>query len=140
MSTVLVIVDMQHMYNAARDAELILRVEKALRRELPPCPDVAVLICNDGSGQLTVHRPSGVPVVWKNESDGGTYLYAFLLGMGVINRELRVLIGGVNMSQCVYRTATGLAARLAEEHGLTDNVTIVRDLCGDGEQYVVRFE
>lgn len=132
---VLVIVDMQHRYNAARDQDLIARIE----RELLRC-DRYVILCRDGDGMHTIELPQGAPVIWKTEADGSPAVYAYLCGAGLICRELRVTIGGVNLSQCVYRTAVGLADRIAQEHGITDCVTIALRLCGDGEQFVVRFD
>lgn len=140
---VLVIVDMQHRFPAARDLDLVARIEAALAvvgSGSSPY-DRAVILCYDDSGMHTVRFPhTSVPVVWKKEDDGGDVLYAYLVGANLIDRELRVFIGGCNVGACVYRTACGVGNRLAEEHGITNAVTILRELSGDEGPFVVRFE
>jgi hypothetical protein len=133
---VLVVVDMQHMYNAARDPGLIAKINTSMRQGWSR----VVLLCNDGSGMHTIEH-EGKPVLWKDEANGGDCVYSYLLGiLNPPSRALHVTFAGVNLSQCVYRTAEGLARRLAQEHGMTDNVTIDLSLCGDGEQFVVRLK
>jgi hypothetical protein len=92
----------------------------------------------DGSGESTLGLPD-LRTIWKSDPDGGDLLYSYLLGSGLIQPDLLVTMAGVNVSHCVYKTACGLAARLSDEHGLTDQVTIDLSLCGDSDQFRVRF-
>lgn len=140
---ILVIVDMQHRFPAARDRELIDRAEAALASVGSSSSryERAVVLCYDESGMHTIRFPRGTTdVLWKRGDDGGDEVYAYLVGAGLIDRDLHVFIGGVNTSACVYKTACGVGNRLAEEHGMSDNVTILRDLCGDSGPYRLRFE
>jgi nicotinamidase-related amidase len=135
---VLVIVDMQISYKAAQDAELIARIERYARRVKKQGGHV-VEIAMDGSGHATYSLPFEVPCVMKDQTDGGSILYAYLLGAVPLKDDLRVEFCGVNFSACVYETAKTLADRLSTERALCDHVTIRTDLCGDGERFRVRF-
>jgi hypothetical protein len=136
---VLVIVDMQAAYAAAQDADLVARIEAAAERHIALGGRV-VAICYDGSGAATVKLPPGTQTLWKRDDDGGDAVYSWLLGAGLIDRELFVRVAGVNLCACVFKTAIGLAARLYEEHALCRNVAIDRSLCGDGAKFIVRIE
>jgi hypothetical protein len=87
----------------------------------------------------TVKLPDGTKTIWKNENDGGTIVYAYLLGAGLINKETRVSVCGVNLSACVIDTARGIAHRPYEEHALCDHVSVESSLCGDGARFRVRI-
>lgn len=134
----LVIVDMQVAYAAAAHHTLV----EAINTEARGLSDLGghiILLNMDDSGRWTVSPPDGAGVLWKPEPDGGDIVYSYLLGAGLVHPDLRVTLCGVNLSQCVYRTAVTLAMRLANEHALCDHVAIALNLCGDGERFRVRF-
>jgi len=136
MTEVLVIVDMQVSFTAAQDAGLIAAIEKEAAAVSERGGHV-VAISYDQSGMSTVSVP-GAKMLWKNQDDGGTIVYAYLLGAGLICSDLAVRIAGCNLAACVFATACGLGQRLYEEHALCDHVTVATSLCGDGSRYRVR--
>ena len=55
----------------------------------------------------------------------------YLVGAGLVDRDMVVYFCGVNMGACVYETTLGLARRLYKEAGIASCCRIVMDLCGD---------
>lgn len=136
---VLVIVDMQIGYKAAQDADLIERITE-FAQSVHNEGGYVVELAMDNGGRSSFALPFEIHTVMKDCAEGGTILYAYLLGAGLAHGENHFVLAGVNMSQCVFRTATSLAERLANEKAMCDHVTIRTDLCGDGERFRVRFE
>lgn len=132
---VLVVIDMQTRFPAARDSSLVTAVEAAAA-----AADQAVLLGWDGSGGWTVRSGGAIPALWKQEADGGELVYSWLVGAGLIAEDLIVTLCGVNLSHCVFLTARTLAARLCREHQLCDHVVIDLDATGDFDEFRVRFE
>ena len=132
-TNVLVIVDMQTTYPAAGVPELCRRIEAAARAHDGPL----VAVNFDEAGASTVDLPEGTPTVWKGQNDGGSELYAFMVGAGLNRRDVRITLAGVNTAACVYNTACGLSKRLSEEEGVTRPVRIDLDLCGDANHRVL---
>jgi hypothetical protein len=138
VAEVLVVVDMQAAYVAAQDDTLIESIEEEAATVVGQGGRV-VAICYDGSGGSTVNLPAGTPTIWKANDCGGDELYAWLIGAGLVSRDLSVRVCGVNLAACVFRTAIGIGERLYGEHALTHHVTIDRELCGDGSKFIVRI-
>jgi hypothetical protein len=135
---VLAVIDMQAAYPAAQSPNLIQRIEAAARAHHSEGWHI-VRVNYDGSGADTVNLPLDTRTVWKQQDNGGDELYAYLVGAGLISRDLQVDICGVNLCACVYRTAAGLGERLYIEHAICDAVRIRNFLCGDGSKFRVRF-
>lgn len=121
---VLLIIDMQSGFPGAQDRELQERIEAAAHRF-----DLVLQILFDDSGPSTVNVEGHV--LWKKQQDGADEVYAYLVGVAALDRDLHVWCAGVNLSACVWSTAVSLGLRLRNEHGLTDCVHIVQSLCGD---------
>jgi hypothetical protein len=136
---VLVVVDMQADYPAAQDSTLIERIEKQAIADVALSGRV-VAVNYDGCGAPTVKLPPGTQTIWKHNDDGGDLVYSWLVGAGLVDRDLLVRFAGVNLTACVFKTATALGSRLHEEHALCRNVVIDRSLCGDGSKYIVMIE
>lgn len=130
---ILVVVDMQASYSAAQDSALCRGVEKAAAQA-----DHLIHLQYDNCGHPTVDLSEKCVSLWKDKNDGGNEVYCYLLGAGLIHREMVVHLCGVNMGACVFTTTIGLAQRLFDEHGITNACRIVVDLCGD-ENNLFRF-
>lgn len=135
---VLVVVDMQIVYPAAQDADLIRKIEAAAETTIRGGGRV-VHLQYDASGMSSVKLPPDSDSIWKCVDGGGDILYAYLVGAHLVMSDSRFVLSGVNLSACVMETAIGLAKRLYEENAMCDHVTIDPDLCGDGARYKVRF-
>lgn len=135
---VLVIVDMQAGYAAAQERALVGRIRARAAKVLASGGRVVAISMN-GSGPQTVNLTPTIPILWKDEDDGGNIVYAWLVGAGLVQPDVRIEVAGTNLCACVMATACGIAERLYEEHAMCDNVTINTKLCGDGARFKVRF-
>ncbi len=129
---VLVVVDMQVGYTAARDKGLIARIEAAVDAHHGP----VVHICSDDGGEACVDLGPDVHVILKDGDSGGREVYAWMRGAGLVTADLRVCVCGVNLLACVLGTAIGINLLLKNEKdgkgkGVCGSVYIIRDLCGD---------
>ena len=138
MSEVLLIVDMQSSYVASQREDLRFGVGREAS-EVVARGGKVLAINFDGGGTSTVSLPDA-ETIWKDRNEGGNEVYAWLVGAGLVSRDLRVRVCGVNLCACVYQTAQTLAWRLYEEHGYRDAVSIVVSLCGDEAKYRIGFE
>jgi hypothetical protein len=133
---ILVVVDMQADFNAAQSEDL----RRAIRLAADPVLkfyDHIVAVNMDNAGSSTIDLPPGTKTLWKCQDDGGEMVYSYLLGAGLISGDMSVVVCGVNLTACVFRTAIGLADRLHREHALSEHVSIDRALCGDGSRFRV---
>lgn len=124
---VFVVVDMQSEYPAARDPALIAAIQKRAQAVVDAGGLVLhLLYCS--SGASVVDLPEEAVELYKEHDDGGTVLAAYFKG-----RELwpsLVRLAGVNLSACVWATATSLARYFRDEE-IRSPVEIVADLCRD---------
>lgn len=125
---VMVVVDVQQAYPAARDAALIAAIEERAARVVAG-GGVVLEVLYDGSGPSMLELPPECGRLWKPEDNGGAECAAWLAGREVVPAVVRVV--GVNLSVCVYHTAVDLAGRVRSHFGPNVAVEIIADLCGD---------
>lgn len=125
---VLVVVDVQLGIHGAQDPAYLSQ----LRRAAHTYPGRVLAVCGDGYLSTPADLlPKGTPVIWKDRNDGGSEVYAWLVGAGLVRPGLVVEVCGMNTNACVRDTATGLGGRLKDEAGLANAVRIVLSLCRD---------
>lgn len=134
---VLVVVDMQNTYAAARSGELISAIEQAAAQVVERGGRIIELAYDDG-GSSTVRLPPGTPRLQKAHDDGSEVVVAWLEGAGVVPEVVRVV--GVNFTACVMVTAVALADRLRGIHapGIGPLVQVVADHCADNTTHNFR--
>lgn len=132
-----VVVDMQESYAAARDADLVRRVNAGVRRRLAARCDVLLLAYHE-QGSLTIEHPPGVPMIWKDDDDGSHSILSYLAGAGAWPQ--RVELWGVNTVCCVIKTCIGVAIKFeAAGYGAVP-VEVNLRYCGDASKAAaVRF-
>jgi hypothetical protein len=77
----LVVVDMQETYPAATDARLVARMNKGIAARIAKGWHVVFLNYHK-AGDLTVTRPLGCALIWKNDDDGCHSILSYIAGCG----------------------------------------------------------